>query len=361
MKLFQILGVMMDIETFEKQALQSLLFTAPVLGDDMGRFLKEKSTMIKELATQAIDESVEHIYWVGAGNSRVNLLSGKELMDRFTNIPSDCYCSYEFMWRSPERLGKNAWVFLASFSGATEDTVEALRYAKNRGAKTIAFVDKANSLMGREADIVIDYTSKGLYILPLAGSFLFVLELAKKLGNSKAAALIKGLNEIPALLKKQYVEEKTLAKESAEKFRGQEMIYTLGTGPLYGLAYKFGLTVFMENMRVNGSFMETAEFRHGPAEMFDRHKPAFVILVGTDESRPVSERVIKLIEHENSPLLIFDAKKYHVDPLLEPFVLMIPLQWFAIYSAYIRGIYDLDERVLMGHGIMGKGSGVTWP
>ena len=351
----------MDIETFEKQAMQSLLFTAPVLGDDMERFLGEKSEMIEKLATLAVDERIKHIYWVGAGNSRVNLLSGKELMDRFTNIPSDCYCSYEFIWRSPARLGKDSWVILASFSGATEDTVEALCFAKKMGAKTIAFVDKVDSLMGKEADVVIDYNSKGLYILPLAGTFLFVLELAKRLGNSKVDSLIKGLNKIPAVLQRQYLEEKATALEFAEKFRGQEMIYTLGTGPLCGLAYKFGLTVFMENMRVNGSFIETAEFRHGPAEIFDRHKPAFVVLMGTDASRPISERVVKLIEQKNSPLLIFDAKKYRVDPLLEPFVLIIPLQWFAIYSAYIRGIYDLDERVLMGRGIMGKGSGVTWP
>ncbi len=351
----------MDIETFEKQAIQSLLFTAPVIGEDMKRFLEEKSGMIENLAAQAIEEGIKHIYWVGAGNSRVNLLSGKELMDRFTDIPSDCYCSYEFIWRSPARLGKDSWVFLASFSGGTEDTVQALRYAKKMGAKTIAFVNKADSIMGKEADIVLEYKSKGLYILPLAGTFLFVLELAKKLGNPKAESLIKELKRIPDVLKKQYIDEKDPAKVLAEKFRGQEMIYTLGTGPLYGLAYKFGLTVFMENMRVNGAFIETAEFRHGPAEMFDRHKPAFVVLVGTDESRAISERVIKLIEHENSPLIVFDAKKYHVNELFAPFLLMIPLQWFAVYSAYIRGIYDLDERVLMGHGIMGKGSGVTWP
>ena len=66
----------MDIDTFEKEAFKSLLFSAPVFGSDLDRFLKEKSEQIKELAKQAVDEKVEHIYWVGAGNSRVNLLPG---------------------------------------------------------------------------------------------------------------------------------------------------------------------------------------------------------------------------------------------------------------------------------------------
>ena len=40
--------------------------------------------------------------------------------------------------------------------------------------------------------------------------------------------------------------------------------------------------------------------------------------------------------------------------LLAPFVLMIPLQWFAVWSSLLRGVTDLDERVLMGRGILGK-------
>jgi fructoselysine-6-P-deglycase FrlB-like protein len=283
-------------------------------------------------------------------------------MDRFTDIPSDCFTSYEFIWRNPVRSKKNAWVFLASFSGATEDTTAALRHAKVQKAHTIAFVNKADSLMGREADEVIAYNSKALYILPLAGAYLFALELARLQGASEAEEIIKGLYALPALLSKQYVEEEAPTRKLAEEFLNERLFYTLGSGPLYGLAYKFGLTVFMENMRVNGSFMDATEFRHGPAEMFDREKPAIIILKGTDESRPVVERVENLCKSNGAHLLTFDMAKYpEVHPLLSPFVLMIPLQWFAVWGSLMRGITDLDERVLMGRGIMGQGKGVTWP
>lgn len=351
----------MDISTFEEDALKSLLFSAPVIGEDMGRFLKEKSGQIKELARQAIDQKIEHIYWVGAGNSRINLLPGKELLDRFTNIPSDCYTSYEFIWRNPGRLGEKAWVILASFSGATEDTVEALRFANAKGAKSIVFVNKPDSLMGKEADVVLDFNSKALYILPMAGVFLFSLEIARLQGDDNAENLINELHKLPVYLKNQFLEEKSKAKQLAELYKDQEIFYTLGCNTLYGLAYKFGLTVFMENMRVNGAFIETTEFRHGPAEMLGRHKPAFVILLADDESREIGERVRKLLENQKVPIILFDAREHPFDPLFASFVLMIPLQFFAVYSTYHRGIFNLDDRVLMGHGIMGKGSGVTWP
>jgi fructoselysine-6-P-deglycase FrlB-like protein len=299
---------------------------------------------------------------VGSGNSWLNLFSGKYLLDKFTDVPTDCYVAYEFIWRNPKRLNKKSWVFLASYSGSTEDTLAALRHANEHQAHTIAIVNQADSLMGREASQVIPYNSKALYMLPLAVAYLFSLEVARVQGSTEVEPVIEGLYALPPLLSRQYIDEKEPALKLAEQFADERLIYTLGSGPLYGLAYKFGLTVFMENMRVNGSFMDATEFRHGPAEMFDREKPAIVILMGTDESRPMVERVRQLCEKYASRLLVFDLANYPgVHPLLAPFVLMIPLQWFAVWSTLLRGITDLDERVLMGHGVLGKGEGVSWP
>lgn len=352
----------MDLDQLVARARQSTLFTAPVLGPDLERFLKEQGPAVRQLAHQAQVEGVQHIYWVGSGNSWVNLHTGKYLLDRFTSIPSDCFTSHEFVTRQPQRMNEKAWVFLASFSGATEDTVVALRYANQRKAHTVAFVNKASSLMGREASQAIAYNSKGLYIMPLAGAYLFALESACLEGVKEAEEILEGLYALPSLLSRQYVEEEAPARVLAEQYAGERLFYTLGTGPLYGLAYKFGLTVFMENMRVHGSFIDAAEFRHGPVEMLEREKPAMVFLIGLDETRPMVERVAQIAEAGGARLIRYDLKNYPgVHPMLAPFALMIPLQWFAVWSSLMRGISDLDERVFMGHGLMSKGDGITWP
>ena len=351
----------MELEKLVEDAVKSKLFTAPVLGPDLERFFKDQGAMIKDLARRAVEQKIEHIYWVGSGNSWVNLYSGKYLLDRFTDLPSDCFTSYDFIWRNPVLCNDKAWVFLASFSGATEDTVAALRHANSRKAHTIVLVDKADSLMAKEADETIAYNSKALYIIPLAAAYLFALEVASLKGSQEAREVINGLVALPEFLKRQYVDEKEPTRLLAQDFVDERLIYTMSSGPLYGLGYKFGLTVFMENMRVNGSFMDATEFRHGPAEMFDREKPAIVILKGLDESRLVVERVEKLCEGK-SHLLTFDMADYPgIHPLLAPFVVMIPLQWFAVWGSLMRGVTDLDERVFMGRGILGQGKGVTWP
>ena len=218
-------------------------------------------------------------------------------------LPSDVFTSYDFIWRNPKRLGPKTWVFLASFSGGTEDTVAALRHANTRTAHTIALVNKADSLMGREAKETIAYNSKALYILPLAIAYLFALEYASLQGAaSEVEPIIKDLYNLPALLRRQFIEQKA-ARQLAEQFKDERIFYTLASGPLWGLGYKFGLTVFMENFRVHGSFMDATEFRHGPAEMLEREKPTVVVLMGTDESRPIVERVRHLCAAHNVCLL----------------------------------------------------------
>jgi fructoselysine 6-phosphate deglycase len=351
-----------ELEQLADKGINSLLFSSPVLSTDLERFLKDEGERIRALAQRAFDEKVEHIYWVGSGNSWLNLAPGKYILDQMTDITSDVLVSYEFVWRNPKRLNEKSWVFVSSFSGATEDTVQALRHANASGATTISLVDKADSLLGREANEVIGYNSKALYILPMAGIYLFALELARLNGATGTEEIVADIKRLPELFARQFDQEREPMKKLAQEFLDERMVYTLASGPNYWLGYKFGLTVFMENMRVNGSFMDATEFRHGPAEVFDREKPAIVILKGTDSSRVLVERVNDICQNNGAHVAVFDSADHgDFHSLLAPFVLMIPLQWFAVWSTLMRGITDLDERVLMGRGILAKGEGVTWP
>jgi fructoselysine-6-P-deglycase FrlB-like protein len=353
---------MVNIELLVENAKKSLLFTAPVLESDLGRFLEKQAKNIKVLAQDSLRSGIDQVYWIGSGNSWCNLYSGSYLLDRFTTLPSEYHTGYELIWRNPKRLGKNALVFFASFSGATEDTLAALNFAKSKGATTVAIVNKADSPMGEIADYTIPFESKALYILPLAAAYLFSLEVARLDGDKEVEKIMAGLMSLPPVLGQLYRDEEAGAKKLAETFATEELFYTLGSGPLYGLAYKFGLTVFMENMRVHGSFIETSEFRQGPIEMLEHKRPVIVILLGTDESRSTGERVRDMVRTAGARTITFDMAEYpDVHPLLAPFVLMVPLQWFAVYSTLLRGITDLDDRVYMGRGILSKGEGVTWP
>jgi len=353
------------LETLVSQAVASELFTAPRIEADLEQFLVEQSPTLKRLAARTADGDFDRVYFVGGGGSLANMASGQWLMDRFGGPPAQVFSSYELTWRDPAALGPKSLVFLASYSGATEDTLAALRYANAKGAHTVVLVRRRPSPMATEASEVIDYDSTALYDLPLAAVTIFAAELARRIGGPRAAeaeALLTDLDRLPPILGEVYRGAKAPALEQARTFLSANLLYCVGAGPLAGLAYKFALTVFMENIRVHGSFIESSELRHGPIEAFERQRPDMVFLLGTDESRSMTERAIAVSTSAGARALVLDAATYPtVHPLLTPFVLIIPLQWFTVYSALLRGITDLDERVFMGHRVLATGPDATWP
>lgn len=353
------------LDTLVDNAISSELFTSPRIEDDLARFLDEAAPALRDLATRAATGDFDRVYFVGAGGSLANMASGQYLVDRFGGIAASALPSYEFIWRDPADLGPRSLVFLASYSGATEDTLAALRHANAAGAHTVALVRRRPSPMASEASQVIDYDSTALYDMPLAAVSIFAAEVARRTRSARvdeADSMLADLGRLPAILGQVYRESQGPALEQARAYLSATMLYCVAAGPLAGLAYKFALTVFMENIRVHGSFIESAELRHGPIEAFERQRPDMVFLLGTDASRSMTERAIEVSRRAGARTLVLDAADYPaVHPLLTPFVLLVPLQWFTVYSALLRGIHDLDERVFMGHRILATGPDATWP
>ena len=353
---------MTDLTSLIEQAKQSELFTAPRLEADLAAFLADQSDRITALAAEAVESGVRQIYFVGSGGSWSAMVSGAYLLNRFSTLPSEALTGYDLIHRAPRRLDANAWVFVASYSGNTEDTVAGMRYAKSRGARVIGIARRRDCAIAREADVVIDYDSTALFILPLATVYLFALEVARLGGDADAAAAIEGLRALPPVLGQVYRESQPRAEMLSEQFADSTLLYAVAAGPLFGLAYKFALTVFMENIRIHGSIIASDEFRHGPVEMLDRQQADMVFLLGTDDTRPMTQRVLDLVQgRDNVRTIVYDvAELADVHPLLSPFVLLIPLQWFVVYAALRAGIHDLDERAFLGRGILSQG-GANWP
>jgi len=186
--------------------------------------------------------------------------------------------------------------------------------------------------------------------------------LAKGAAAEEAAAIERSLFALPPLIEAAVRAEEDRAEARAREFLHATHMYVLGAGPLSPLAYKIALTVVMENVRIGGTYCDASEFRHGPAEALERNRPPMMFLVGTDESRPVTLQMVDFCKGRGAHALVYDAADAggEVHPLLTSFVLNSLVQWFVVYSAILRGILDLDERVFMGHQVLGK-KGARWP
>jgi fructoselysine-6-P-deglycase FrlB-like protein len=284
------------------------------------------------------------------------------MFDQLAPVPCEAVPSYELLWRQSPLVNEKTLVFLASFSGGTEDTVAALRFAQERGAKTAGIVRTVNSTIGRDADWSVGYESPACYEAPIVALCLFLAQLCVGTAREdEAAAMLASLEKLPALLRSVLSREESRAESLARDFLHSTHMYVLGAGPLSALAYKVALSVLMENVRIGGTYCDACEFRHGPAEALERIKPDMMFLLGTDESRSVTLRTLDFCRDNGAQVLAYDAAEFgDCHPLLTPLVMNSVVQWFVVYSALLRGILDLDERVFMGHHVLAEG-GAVWP
>ena len=99
------------------------------------------------------------VYFVACGTAYHACLSGANIMERLTGIPTFTQAASEFRYGDPIIDEKTLCIFVSQ-SGETADTMAALRLAKNKGCTTIAVANVLGSTISREAEATI-YTCAG--------------------------------------------------------------------------------------------------------------------------------------------------------------------------------------------------------
>jgi fructoselysine-6-P-deglycase FrlB-like protein len=349
-----------ELDEYVARAKESLYFSGAKADIHLRAFLDNQAEACEAIGRTELTNT-HHLYLVGSGGSYAALQTAKYVLDSFFEQPIDVLPSYELVWRAPHRLGPSSLVFLASYSGETEDTLRALRCARERGARTVAIVGTPESAMAREADIAIAYNSGAIFEVPILALILAAGAATEQSTHSIVRDLRAGIDLLPEVLTQILSVEKERAEQRARDWLPAQHAYVLGTGPLAPLAYKLAMSVVMENVRIGATFSDACEWRHGPAEAMERMRGDFIVLLGTDESREMCLRTVDFCRTRGSSVMVYDAEEYgSLHPLLVPLVMNSVTQWFIVYSAILRGITDLDDRVFMGRHVLAEG-GARWP
>lgn len=264
--------------------------------------------------------SVKNFYFVACGGSMAHLYPAHYIFDREIDIPSAIYSSNEFIHRSPKALGKRSIVILCSHSGNTPETVKAAEYAKERGAITIAFSNLVDSPLWKAAEYPIHYewgpeaiASEGnngmLYRL------IFGI-LSKIASNDKYERAIKSVDNLQRLYESNRIKTASEADEFGKKYKRDKLIYTLASGPNYGVAYSFTSCLLMEMLWINSNAIHSGEYFHGPFEITDFDVP-FILIKGLGETRPIDERAHAFVKKFSEKVVIIDAETFDMEGIDE--------------------------------------------
>src|SRR6185369_17469111 len=119
--------------------------------------------------------NLRRIVIVAAGTSYHAGVVGRYIIEEWARVPVEPDIASEWIYRNPV-LSKDTLVIGISQSGESRDTVNAIKLAKDLGARTLAITNLMGSQITREADAVL-YTRCGLEV-GVAASKTFTAQVA---------------------------------------------------------------------------------------------------------------------------------------------------------------------------------------
>ncbi|MFZ0737597.1 MAG: SIS domain-containing protein [Candidatus Acidiferrales bacterium] len=325
-------------------------------------------------ALQPIENALfafKKIIIAASGSSRHAGLAGEIMMEDLAGVAVDVEYASEYCYRSTH-AGADPIVLVITQSGETADTIAAQREALNRGAKTVAISNVADSTIAREASAAL-HTYAGLEkAVPATKSFtaqltllyLFALFLARKRGRMTSEVTRTHLNslaEVPVGIENSLAAWDAQAAECAQLFQKARALLFLGRGVHYAIARE-GALKLKEISYVQAEGMPAGELRHGPNALVDEKLPV-VVLATRDAADPDSmlryQKTLATLEYVKSrggksiaiategdrDVLALAHRTIFVPlapELLLPILEVVPLQLFSYHFAVLNGS-DVDN------------------
>ncbi len=313
--------------------------------------------------TDEILKSVDRIHIVACGTAMYAGMVGKDIIEKFTRVPTDICIASEFRYSNPV-LGKNDLVIIVSQSGETADTLAALRLAKANGVHTLAIVNVVGSSISREADSVfytwagpeIAVASTKAYTVQMSSLYLFAFKLAQikeTLTAEQVKSYIKVMTEIPEKMKA-LIEKCDDCKYYASKFQNAENLFYIGRGLDYAMSQEGSLKL-KEISYIHSEAYAAGELKHGTISLITDNVPVIAL---TTQSALLEKTIsnIKEVTTRGAKVLMIACEDFnidksiykylltipHIDEALMPLLSIIPLQLFAYYTSVLRGC-DVDK------------------
>ena len=310
-----------------------------------------------------IDE-IKSITLIGCGTAYHSCMMAKYWFEELTTFDVSIDIASEFRYRNNRFKKDNLYIFVSQ-SGETADTYAALNLCNKNNMKTCAVVNVIESSIARDSSFVLPIhcgpeigvaSTKAflgqilvLYILALKLSYL-KKNLEKKTYQEK----IKDLKSLPSLIEKTLLIDSDIQSISSTFNEAKGSMF-LGRGFSYPIALE-GALKLKELSYVHAEGYPAGEMKHGPLALIEEGMPVVVLAPRDNYYKKTISNMQEVIARGAKVLLITNKSTDEIvseniwetieventnDDLL-PFLLTIPLQKLAYYSALKKG-YDIDK------------------
>ena len=274
----------------------------------------------------------KNIFLLGCGTSYHACLAGRYYFAS-KGINTTTILASEF--KSWKNFFKDSIILALSQSGETADLLEAVKTAKENGAKIISIVNVISSTLARLSNIVIPMNSGPEICVLSTKSFTAQLNILK---------LICGLNttinsnDILAAIQN----NESLAKEIAKEFSKTKDMFVIGREECYPIALEGALKI-KEVTYIHAEGFAGGELKHGTISLIEEGIPAIVLVSDNNKERILSNAIeIKSRGGKIIAIGCEDKKEifdyfFQIDKNNFDLLSIIPIQLIAYYLALEKG------------------------
>ena len=307
---------------------------------------------------------ISSITLIGCGTAYHSCLMAKYWFEELTTLDVNVDIASEFRYRK-NRFKKDTLYVFVSQSGETADTYAALKLCNTKGMKTCAVVNVIESSIARDAEFVLPIhcgTEIGVASTKaFLGQILILYILALKLGLLRGdiekkilSKKLKDLKDLPKLVEQTLLIDNKIQNISCTFNKAKGSMF-LGRGFSYPIALE-GALKLKELSYIHAEGYPAGEMKHGPLALIEEGMPVVVLAPRDNYYKKTISNMQEVIARGAKVLLITNKSKDEViseniwetievestNEDLLPFLLTIPLQKLAYYSALKKG-FDIDK------------------
>ncbi|WP_248243190.1 glutamine--fructose-6-phosphate transaminase (isomerizing) [Microbacterium kunmingense] len=311
---------------------------------------------------------ISRIIVIACGTAAYAGMTGKYALEQWARVPVDVELAHEFRYRDPV-LSPDTLVVSISQSGETMDTLMAVKYAREQGAKTVSICNTQGATIPRESDAIV-YTHAGpevavastkAFVAQITALYLLALHIAGLRGTLSAdeiAVQARELEAVPEKIAHILATEQERIEQLAHWMGDTRSVLFLGRHVGYPIALE-GALKLKEISYIHAEGFAAGELKHGPIALIEPGQPVFVIVPSPrgsavlhpkvvsniEEIKARGARVIAIAEEGDVAVLPSADEVLRIPlagPLFEPLLAVVPLHIFAMGLATAKGL-DVDQ------------------
>ena len=309
-------------------------------------------------------EEISSITLIGCGTAYHSCLMAKYWFEELTSMEVNIDIASEFRYRKNRFKKDNLYVFVSQ-SGETADTYAALDLCNKNEMKTCAVVNVIESSIARDSKFIlpihcgteIGVASTKAFLGQILILYIFALKIGvmkKDLDIKKFSEKLVELKKLPELIKETLLIDNKVQTIAGTFNEAKGSMY-LGRGYSYPIALE-GALKLKELSYIHAEGYPAGEMKHGPLALIEEGMPVVVLAPRDSYYKKTISNMQEVIARGAKVLLITNKSEDEVtseniwetievestNEDLLPFLLTIPLQKLAYYSALKKG-FDIDK------------------